>query len=377
MNRHAAAGTLALSTLTALAGCHTVGPDSIRGGRSLYSEAIAVTTTEQLLLNLVRLRYRESPVFLEVTSVSTAFTLRSSAGTGGVFGFGSTPAENEFNINAGVSFDERPTVTYLPLQGEDFAVRLLTPIRPERLVLLANSGWAIDRILGVCVQQVGPLINATSASGPTPTLAPRFEGFLEFASALRELQREHAISLSVIGDESGGDKDMLGITIPTEAVGTPAFERAAGLIGPEFFRRNGDSSRTLICAFRASAGGPEDPSKGVPMVTRSVMSAMFYLSQGIDVPPEDEEAGLVTVTRTADGEVFEWDTLLGGVFGMQSGSRPPETAGPAVRYRGRWYWIDRADLTSKSTIGMMQQLLALQAGDIEGAGPLLTLPLTD
>lgn len=65
------AAALALLPLLAGAGFHAVGPSSIESGRSLYNEAIARTSTEQLPLELVRLRYREVPILLEVTSVST------------------------------------------------------------------------------------------------------------------------------------------------------------------------------------------------------------------------------------------------------------------------------------------------------------------
>ena len=55
----------------AIAGCSVVGPASVRTGRADYNTAIQQTNAEQLLLNLVRLRYRDVPYFLEVASVST------------------------------------------------------------------------------------------------------------------------------------------------------------------------------------------------------------------------------------------------------------------------------------------------------------------
>jgi hypothetical protein len=374
----AAAGLSAIAALGAT-GCHTVGPESIRAGRSLYNEAIAVTSTEQLMLNLVRLRYRDVPVFLEVTSVSTNFSLQSRAGTGLTLGFGGNGDSDEFGLSGGIQFDERPTITYLPLQGEAFATRLLTPIQPRVLVLLANSGWAIDRIFSICVQQLGPLVNATSASGPTPDAAPDFDRFDRFIVALRTIQREHSLSLSVItggsGDSAGGD--LLGITVPPSAIGTPEYREAAELLGLDAGRVNADGSRTLVCSLTAAAGGDAADSDRVAIVTRSVMSALFFLSQAVDADPEHVERGLITVTREADGAEFDWGRLLGRTFRVKVGESLPVTAGPSVRHLGRWFWIEESDLTSKSTLSLMQQLFALQAGDIDGAGPILTLPLTN
>src|SRR5690242_6134447 len=47
-------------------GCQTVGPTALRHGRGNYNAAIQQTNSEQLLLNLIRLRYRDAPLFLEV-----------------------------------------------------------------------------------------------------------------------------------------------------------------------------------------------------------------------------------------------------------------------------------------------------------------------
>ncbi|MFQ5503151.1 MAG: hypothetical protein ACE5EQ_12795, partial [Phycisphaerae bacterium] len=52
----------------AAAGCQ-LGPAALRVSQSQYNNAIQQTSAEQLLLNLVRLMYRESPMFLEVGSV--------------------------------------------------------------------------------------------------------------------------------------------------------------------------------------------------------------------------------------------------------------------------------------------------------------------
>ena len=75
---------LALAPALALgAGCHIPGPTSIKTGRDNYNVAIQQTNNEQLLLNLVRLRYRDTPLFLEVSSVTTNFTFEVGSGAGG------------------------------------------------------------------------------------------------------------------------------------------------------------------------------------------------------------------------------------------------------------------------------------------------------
>ena len=372
---------LLASVSLALAACNVTGPRSIHGGRSLYNEAIAATSSEQLLLNLVRLRYRDTPVFLEVTSVSTSFTFDGSLGVNGQAGLNSV-ADDFVGASAGVGFAERPTITYLPLQGEQFATRLLTPLRPRVLVLLANSGWAIDRVLGIGVQRLGPLVNAPSASGPTPSLAPQYQDFQRFIRALRTIQREHELSLTLVAQsetpDGGAGEDLLGITLPASVKDTPEYATVLELLQVDGASTNPDGSLTIVCSLRSGAvgGGQSGPGGPLPLVTRSLMSSMFFLSHAVAVDADDEAAGVVTTTLTKDGEPFDWNDLLVNTFRVQTSRERPTGAQTAIRHRGRWFWVNDADLTSKSTMGLMQQLFALQAGDIQGSGPILTLPLS-
>ncbi|HEY0135192.1 MAG TPA: hypothetical protein VGB85_13985, partial [Nannocystis sp.] len=54
----------ALALCLSFAACQSVGPRSLQYGRGQYNVAIQRTNGEQLLLNLVRLRYRDAPLFL-------------------------------------------------------------------------------------------------------------------------------------------------------------------------------------------------------------------------------------------------------------------------------------------------------------------------
>ena len=70
--------------------CTSQGPTRLPPDRFDYNQAIASSANEQMLLNLVRLRYSEIPVFLAVSSVLTQY---SYAGTVGVRGSGGASFE--------------------------------------------------------------------------------------------------------------------------------------------------------------------------------------------------------------------------------------------------------------------------------------------
>lgn len=171
---------------TALAACSGMGPRALEQDRSNYNIAVQRTNDEQLLLNLVRLKYRDTPFFMEVSSVASQFTFSISADASATLPEG--PAFNVFGLGAGVARTERPTVSYSPLQGEKFIQRFLSPVSLKTISLLFHSGWSIDRIFRVCFQHINRIKNAPNASGPTPELAPEYEKFAHFSKLFRSLQ---------------------------------------------------------------------------------------------------------------------------------------------------------------------------------------------
>ena len=346
----------------ATAGCSVVGPASVRMGRADYNIAVQQTNAEQLLLNLVRLRYRDVPYFLEVASVSTSFEFNTGA-SGGV----SLPesAGKAYDLGAAVSMLENPTVTYTPLQGEQFVTQLMSPISLDTLLLLYHSGWSIERVFRVSLQSVNGVRNAPSASGPTPDYVPRYKRFLEVTKLLRTLQIRHVLSLGH-STAAGTDKPSVEMRVDPKALGWDEVKQLCNLLNLEPGRE------TFRLTTERGAGGKDR----VALATRSLSSILFYVSQSVAAPERDELAGRVTVTRDEQGKRFDWLAVTGGLMRISSSSMPPGNAYVAIRYRGSWFYVDDSDLTSKSTFSLLMQLFALQAGDVKSAGPVLTLPVS-
>jgi len=177
--------TVAILFVLTASGC--AGPLALRTTRQKYNAAIQTTNSEQLLLNLVRLRYRDPTAFMELTSLSTQFAFDQSAFANGQLDERSIN-QSVLRFGGGVAAEQRPTVTYDMLQGQKFVRRLISPMSVDTVVLLIRSGWSADRVLRMTVQQMNGIENARSASGPTPDFAPEYFEFQQLARVLRNFQ---------------------------------------------------------------------------------------------------------------------------------------------------------------------------------------------
>lgn len=338
------------------AGCSLVGPESIRSGRLAYNESVQVTGDQELLLNIIRLRYRDTPTILQIASINTQFNMetRLNGGTTIV----PSNAEN-FSLSGTQSYYERPTISYRPVVGQAFIQQMLEPVNEDKLTLLYNAGWPVDTLFGLTVQSINGIQNAPGASGPTPELDPDFRRFQRIIHNFRDLQRA---GLLTVGRDGNGSQ----LQIAPDG----GLEKEITFI-QDALKIDDEKSKYRI-AQATDAGTREDT---IAIVPRSLMSAMFYLSQGVDVPENDIEDGRVFTAQYADGRTVDWQQETNGLFRVRTGWLAPSNAYVSVKYRDRWFYISDNDLSSKTTFALISQLFAMQAGSIRNSGPVLTLPV--
>jgi hypothetical protein len=82
---------LLLPMLVLLSACATIGAGSVNRDRLDYAEALTRSWKEQMLLNIVKLRYADTPVFLEVSSVISSYQLQSQLSLLGTLSYNLTP----------------------------------------------------------------------------------------------------------------------------------------------------------------------------------------------------------------------------------------------------------------------------------------------
>ncbi len=332
-----------------IAGCNSIGPHAMIVGRSAYNDALATTQSEQLLHNLVRIRYLEMPVFLEVTSVNTQYELRTNANASisGIFDSGLDRSIGSGSL--GGSVVERPTVTYAPLQGDDFVKRIMSPMSLETLALMVRSGWRVEHVMTICLQAIGPAFNAPRATGPAHEAEVDNEEFRRIVRLLGEATRSRGGRLSPA--PGGGYQMEIDLSYENSIRWLEAMELEPKQV------------------MRVYPGFTLDKS-GIALQPRSLLGAMFYLSLGVEMPARHVESGEIPVPP--DPRVLD---ITEDFFTVHSSTSEPESASIKTYYRDHWFYVDDRDFRSKATFALLTLLFSLQSGDRDTATPAITIPL--
>lgn len=355
---------ISLLTVLSTAGCFHIGPAAMQSERIKYNVAIQNTDNQEMLLNLVRLRYVDVPQVLSVSNINSQLKIGADIESGVSITEGSSPPGlgDIYNFILRPSYEDKPTITYTPLQGDKFVKNVLSQVNDEVIMLLFNSGWSVKRVFSLCVQWINDIPNAPSASGPTPIHMPEYEKFDELLSLMRKMQIKNAL---FIGYKLHKDKPTLVMKFAKKALDWYEAKEIIKLLK----LTPGKSSYPIT--LNSMDTNPEF----INLQTRSLVGILFYLSHAVDVPENDIKDGRVTLTQDDTGNPFDWQDILGEVLKIKSDSWKPSDAYVSIKYRGKWFYIDDTDLTSKATFSLLTQVFAIQAGQIVIDKPTLTLPI--
>lgn len=352
-----------------LTGCYPqkTGAYNLNNDSVSYNQAVQSSVDSQLLLNIVRLRYRDTPTFLQVGLISSAYENKCAIGSDFRFDSLNKPTSVvSVAPRLAIERTEKPTTTFQPVRGEGFVKEFLSPVSLQTMVLLNSSGWKIDRIFRCCVQRLNDVKNAPTASGPTPTYSPQYETFLELCECFAKLEKKDAVDLVLGKDPKTGSVDVY-LVIEKENADPKALRRVWEILDLE-----PGMDHIRLVAYH----GKRHAANEIIVDTRSPISLLYYLSQGVHVPEMDQMLGKVTRTEDEQGREFDWDQVLDGIIKIHSGPIPCDISPSAmVYYRGTFFYIDDSDLNSKSTFSLLSQLLALQMTVPALPTVALTIPL--
>ncbi len=188
----------------ASAGCsYIMPPGKIPADRLNYMDAVSTSWKEQLLNNLVKLRYGDTLTCLEMTSVTTGYELdanlnanypiawnplhTTNPGQGWASGF-----RNTVTLGGSATLMDKPSITYVPMRGDELARTMLDPIPPSKFLQSLQTGWHAGYIFSCCLKSINDLQNrAVSGKGNAD------DNFFEIAQLFEDLKRNGVIRITI------------------------------------------------------------------------------------------------------------------------------------------------------------------------------------
>jgi hypothetical protein len=341
--------------LAGLSGCVTFGSARLQQDQVDYAQALSQAQKRQTLSNVVGLRYADPPAVLPVSSVIAAYAFEGSAGADASIST-QNRAPTTGGVTASVGFSTRPTFTFTPITGEDYATAYIRPLAPSLVLPLVQSGVPIDVLFRLVVQSVGDLQNSAALSGGSST---GDVGFFQLIQVLRRLQMQGMLTMR-LEPATGGTRVFMAIE-PGDDGSQEAIADA------ELVRRllkvpAGTKEMEIVY------GSLKERGTRVPVITRSVTGMLTEVGAQIEVPTADVEDG-TTLPTVGIVEIERRPVAV-----IQVGDEVPPHAWVSVEREGHAFWIDRRDFDSKFAFSVLMNLIALAQADRGRGAPVVTIP---
>lgn len=348
--------SLFVGCLLLFQGCTAIGPQTISRDRFDYAAAISDSWKKQMLLNMVRIRYADTPVFLEVASIINQYSVEGEVYLGSTW-FPSVSTDSA-NVGASGKYSDRPTITYKPLLGAKFTRSLMTPIPPSALFSLIQAGWPVEFVMRSCMQSVNGLYNR---AGSQMMKRPGDPEFYEFLKLMGRIQSSGAVDMRV---DERGEKDTYLMFFRRKDVDASILkdmERVGELLGLDR-----DTNE-----FELAYGAVPKNKQEIAVLSRSVFQIIIELASYIDIPEIHLAEKRATQALT---DINKEDYALRPLICIHAREEKPKDAFVSVKYHEYWFWIDDKDLGSKQLFSFLMILFTLsETGGFRDA-PIVTVP---
>jgi hypothetical protein len=350
--------TALLLSLVVLSGCTHLGPKTVAVDRFDYGTAIADSWKQQTLLNIVKLRYMDLPVFMDVASVVSGYSMQTGVSVNGTLSSDRAVQGNFGSIGGQAIFTDRPTITYVPLTGEKFLRGLITPIDPKNIFFMLQSGYAADFLLALTVKSLNGVRNRSTAGGAVREADPEF---IRALALLRDVQAAGAFGMRVEEDKAKG------------STGVVFFRRDD--VPPEIAEKGAEIRRLLKLAadpqkFTLIYSPVRGADNELAVNSRSMLQIMQAYASYVDVPAAHlkDSSAWPSVDNAPAAESRQQGVRI------HSGKDKPANAFAAVRFRDYWFWVDNGDLRSKRALVAIVFFFTLSETGTDQKLPLITIP---
>jgi len=402
--------------LVTISGCSSIGPKVYKSSFEDFNDAIRKTSDGQMLTNLVRMRYLETPVFLQVAGITTNFNVNGNIGASAGFPEGEG---NNYGLSAGAGFSESPTISFSLPESDKYYGRLLAPLSAKQITSLYFGGFDSEAVFLTTARGVNTLRNISPAFGSTATETASFSDFKEVFALITKLRGEGLVDIELtvkqadwsspvtIDDSNPISKVLLlgavtyanannfelvnydndvwqthryeqqmSLRFSPSSDDSPDAQRLRKLLNLEDDRYNFPMVNAEVVNAEKPRGiygiapGALDPSvtwAELGLRGRSMMEIMQVASKKVQMPEEEVARGVAVVDAN---QAAARDT---GLVIKSSKSEPDSML--RTNYRGYWFYIDDSDLESRKQFALLNALFAVVGGTVPGAAPVMTIPV--
>jgi len=355
-------GLLWFLVVIAMAGCASIGPGAMSRDRFDYMGTVAETWKSQMLQNLVKLRYGDTPVFLDVGQIVANYSFQrtlTATGNANIFNSGTVPGvpSGNFGMSAQGVLTDTPTITYAPLAGERFARSMMMPLPVSAILNVLQGGYPVDYVFRLAVQSVNGVDNRRVQLRHVRPANPEFYALIR---AFDRVQSSGEVGVRV-GKNDREEKLELIFRPRVDAAIAEAVRDIKNILGLDLAARE----------FRVTYGAVPANDKEVAFLTRSILEVLTDLSSRIKVP--EVHVRQHRVGPTPDYDLGPEGPIL-DLIRITSSEDRPDNAFVATPYRGYWFSIDDQDVSSKRLFTFLMFLFTFVETPGGGAPPILTIP---
>jgi hypothetical protein len=346
---------MSLGALWLLFGCTGIGPTTVSRDRFDYTAAISDSWKSQMLFNMVRIRYGDAPVFLDVSSVISQYQISGGINLGATINY--PPSSTSGSLGGAGTYVERPTITYSPIMGDKFARSLMSPVPPPAILSLIQAGYPVNLVFRLLVQEINGVRNRYGGEARARSADPEFHSLIE---KMRQIQASGAIGMRFKKTEK--DESALMVIRGERDPGIQALSaEVRKILGLDLHAKE----------FNVVYGSIPKDDKEIAILTRSLLQVMVDLSADIEVPAAHVEEKRVSPTHVEeavkDGKILP-------LIRIHNSSKKPDDAFISIPYRDFHFWIDDKDLMSKKLFSFMMFVFTLVETGEKGTAPIVTVP---
>ena len=376
--------------------CGCVAPIALDRAVMHYDAIADDTVSRQLLLNIARARHNEPLHFTALSNIAATFNFQVTAGAtpplGGTSGgFALSPV-------FGTLLAENPTFSIVPIEGEEFTKRLLTPFPESILTMLLRQGADVDLVLRLMAGEYRTEeVKGEKVSYYNKPSDPRgYPSFRRIVLHLSTVQDRNALYAEPLIFEESWTEPAASLTPETLQALTKEFsvtydpkansyqitKRTIGRIiitnydpavlsNEERMRLNDEAERNLddevtVDIRRGHVGG-EYPLHG-KFRLRSFYNVISFLGRAMGEEPEYDVPRDPRTPPTSENPVF--------TLAMTESASSPPGADRAVKYDGLYYAVhpEAGYQWNRKAFLLLYQLFEMTVVKLpQGAGPTITI----